>query len=255
MRYKKTSIEGEELLTQGEILLRNLIYDSRNEFRELMERWDNRLTLENLNILEKYHQGRLRVALHLNVAGHLYYACFSTRTTASSKLGDLCLPTNAYLGNDQSRADKHGQKPMMFIDNVQVVESIQGVIPSSVWLYDISDESDNVRRDSLYCSVLNGLYTFLPCFSKWETGLPGGSATAQTDKLVRDVIESGTQIMDDVTHALGNPFGYLIEHLKHQRRFPCLRVLLDVDTVKVSLRECGKHVIELVDKLIGPFDL
>jgi hypothetical protein len=69
------------------------------------------------------------------------------------------------------------------------------------------------------------------------------------------MIESGTQVVNDVTDALGNPFGYFIEHLKHQGGLPCLRILLDVDAVEISLRECGKHVIELVDKLIGPFDL
>lgn len=246
----------EKSLTAGEIFLRNLLYDARDELRELMQRWDNRLTLKKLNILESYHQGRLRVALHLNVAGHPEYACFSAWPTPSSAVSKPRRPPDSCLGDDQSGAEKYWQNQAVFIDNVQVVESVQlGIIPSSVWLYDILDEGNNLRRDSLYCSISNGLFTFLPRFPTREARSCGGRSTAQADKLVGNMVEGDAQVVDDVTNIQRNPFGYLIGHLKHQGGLPCLRVLLDIHTVKVSRRECREHVIEVTDVLIGPFDL
>jgi hypothetical protein len=253
MHYKTASII-EESLSQGEVLLRNVIYDARDELRELMERWDNSLTLEHLNILEKYRQGRLFIALHLNIAGYSGYACFSSEYAPHGVVSDLYVP-DGHLSKGQSK-DGHGRyNQMVFVNNVQMVESEQGIIPSSVWLYDILDEGDNIGRDSLYCSLSNGLYTFLPCLPKREIRVSRGSAAAQAHKLIGDVIETGAQVMDDIANNQGDFIRCLSGHFEHQGRFSCLRILLDVKTVSVRLSKCGEHVIELLDVLIGPFDL
>jgi hypothetical protein len=61
----------------GEDFLLHLGEDSRDELRELMQRWDNRLTVKDLSIVEKYFEYRLSVTLQLNVLGKSYYIQFS----------------------------------------------------------------------------------------------------------------------------------------------------------------------------------
>src|SRR5437016_4111926 len=50
-------------------LLLDCLYDARDELRELMERFDNRLAREDISYSEKYVDGRLSVILYVQFLG------------------------------------------------------------------------------------------------------------------------------------------------------------------------------------------
>ena len=49
----------------GYVLLRDCIYDAKDELRELFERWNNSLTVEGISFAEKYIEGRISVILYV----------------------------------------------------------------------------------------------------------------------------------------------------------------------------------------------
>lgn len=54
----------------GEVRFLNCVHAARDELRQLMQRWDNRLTLQGLVLGEEYRNGRLSLALNLKFTGH-----------------------------------------------------------------------------------------------------------------------------------------------------------------------------------------
>jgi hypothetical protein len=55
----------------GEVRLLDCFHGARDQLRELIQRWDNRLTLERLSIAEQYREGRLAAVLKLELGGRL----------------------------------------------------------------------------------------------------------------------------------------------------------------------------------------
>ena len=49
----------DRVLTNGEIRLLDCLQYSRDELRQLMQRWDNRLTIERISFIKQYCEGRL----------------------------------------------------------------------------------------------------------------------------------------------------------------------------------------------------
>lgn len=241
--------------TVGEVRLLNCLYDARDELRELMQRWDNRLTLETLNIAEQYVKGRLSVILDLDFAGHVKTCAQFMVLSDLERKDSLHVPFGLDSERTQRSDGEHRYEQPMFIGNVQIVKGAQGVIPSLVRLYDIKKESDHIGAETLYCSTVNGGFKFLPCLPKWELGFRRRSATSPNNKLISDMIERGVQVVNSIANDQGDLIGNFPSQAKCRDAISCMSVFLDTKMIKVSLHKSVEHIVQLTDVLIGPFDL
>jgi len=242
-------------LTSGEICLLNCVHDATNELRELEERWDNRLTFENLSFVEKYREGRLSVALYFNIAGHAYKVQYSTLVNYQSAVAKNHRPdfgVDVCQGNDGNRRN---QQPVL-VDYIETVQSAEGAIPSVViGFYDIKQDGDDVGTCNLYFSSVNSCFKFLPCISEGEIRVTRWGSTRHRNDLASHEVQGGAQVMDRVTDNQGNFAGKRLGYFELNEAASRILLFLDVKTAKVCFDECGEYPIKLVDMLFGPFDL
>ena len=242
-------------LTSGEICLLNCVHDARNELRELEERWDNRLTFENLSFVEKYRVGRLSVALYLNISGHTCKVQYSALANHQSAVGKSHRPDFGVDVCQSSDGNRRNQQPVL-VDYVETVQSTEGAIPSVViGFYDIKQDGDDVGTRNLYFSPVNSCFKFLPCISEGEIRVTRWRSTRHRNDLTSHEIQGRAQVMDHVTDNQGNFTGKRLGHFELNEATARILLFLDVKTAKVSFDECGEYPIELVDMLFGPFDL
>jgi len=238
----------------GEVRLLDCLHDARNELRELMQHWDNRLTLENLSLAEQYREGRLSVALECKLAGHPHYIQFSALTDGERAIGERH-HTSRSRDVRQGRDGNNRNTSEVFVGYVQTVQDPDGItIPSFVRLYDVPNQGNEIGTSSLYFSALKGGYQFVAGLPHRELDVVG-----RTVRVVHDfegyVIKNRSQVVEGVSENGGNIYRQQLGLLKLQKVTSSLRILLDVKTAKVRLEEDVKLSLQLLDVLIGPFDL
>ncbi len=98
-----------------------------------MERWDNRLTGDQ-SLVESYIEVRLSIALYCHIAVAGKRRVLSTVIKNSAKVENTTAV--AFSANVSDRNHRHywKQEPM-FVNDVQVVQCVERIIPSSVRLY------------------------------------------------------------------------------------------------------------------------
>ena len=99
------------------------------------------------------------------------------------------------VNRDRDNAENNDQATML-INNVQIVQSVQGIIPSTVGLYRINDQVPDFSARSLYFSTVNRTYKFLPFFKEWKLGAPIGIL----DDRAHHQIESRMKVVDGVSY-------------------------------------------------------
>ena len=113
-----------------------------NKFDEMMENWENRLTLDNLRLVERYAEGKLEVILILAIttaAGKVRNLCAVLR---HCNTGQLTRDGNGRRGpltveHGKGETD-HGQVTML-VDVAEFVQGVEKVIPSWVWLGPVNE--------------------------------------------------------------------------------------------------------------------
>ena len=219
-----------------------------------MERWDNRLTLKNLHPSEEYIKRRLSIICDLIISGTLYRSEFFALVDKKRKITKgttaIVFPINPSKRHNVNIRDQEA----VLVHDVELVKSPQGVIPSLVWFYRVQDQVENLSTGRLYFSSVHDGYEFMPGFSNSELSPLIGSITRQADDFTRHEVEGGTQIVNAVSNNERHIKGQFLGCLELDS-ICSIRILLDKDTMGVSLKEGIDKRIQLTDVLIGPFDL
>ena len=240
--------------SSGEKCLLDCLNDAKDDLRKLMQCWDNRLTFERLSLIEAYCDSRLSIALELEFAGHPQYIQYSALSNSKSAIledSPSCFSVNICQGGNGS----NGQQQSVFIGNVETVQGTKRGIPSFVRLYDIKNERDDIGTRHLYFSALQSGFKFLFGIPNWEVCPLGWCSTAQGDNLTSHEVQGSPQVVDSIAKDQRNFFRKGFGHFKFEDIYPCVRVFLDVKTVKIGLDESIQEFVKLTDVLIGPFDL
>ena len=230
----------------------NYLDRMRDELRELKQRWDNRLILESLNPLEDYAQHRIAIALNFRAGEVTYHGRFFAGCDHKSQVTERL--TVAPRHDLHFHSSKDGNEQSVFIGNIQCVEGIQSIIPSSIWLYILNNAREDIEADSLYYSTKSG-YCFLPRFPNCELGMICRGATGQRDQFICNMVQGGAQVVDRIANDQRNIIEDIVRYLQLQSRTSRLRVFLNTNMVDISLRKSVEYADELLDVLIGPFDL
>lgn len=241
------------LLTAGEISLLDCLHDARDDLRELMQRWDNRLVFEGLSLPEEYAKGRLSIVCYVELGGR---GDRVEPTAFSHKEGQILKPVVVIVMRAYSAELRDGnnrnEQPML-VYNVQLMEGPQRIIPSLVRLYDVKNQITDVLPRHLYFSTIQRAYKFLPRISYWKIGVPSTRATGFDDNLASHEIEGCAQIVDSIANYQGNIAGQGFRVEREDILPSSVRVYLQ--TVEVCFEEGNEGRVKLLDVAVGPFDL
>src|SRR4051794_10008770 len=109
----------------GPIKSRERLNDFADKFRELSDRWDNRLTVKGLSIAERYRRGDLGLLISYVRQGEVHHRCIAYHS-AITRYG------RGLVGMRMKNAAKHGRRDdqLMFVDNVEIMKGSKELVPS-----------------------------------------------------------------------------------------------------------------------------
>lgn len=252
--------------------------DALDKCRELMERFENRLTLANARLADRYVKSELQIGIRFLirstdiefeawfkreslVSGHeelIHSLKRRLNEISGAELVKKCGRETAgeHLAQmDSGRARTDCQQDPVLLDVVKSVEHPQEVIPSLVW-FERVDCVDSFLRRSLYFSALLG-FVFRGIVLDGEVdpiGIWRIVPRIATDQLKSEMIERTHQILNDVPsdewQALGRGFNAsdVIDWLSG------VRVYLTSDSIRIGVEESADLFLQVRDVFFGPFD-
>mgnify|MGYP001569002881 CR=1 FL=1 len=235
-------------LTSGEICLLDCLNDARDDLRKLMKRWNERLIFGRSILWEEYVKGRLSIVCYVHLGTRPNCVQSTPGTYTEGKVGE-CVVIIVMCANARNfeDADRWNQQPV-FINDVDFVEGPNGIIPSNIRFYDISDEVADVATPDLYFSITDGVYKFLPRISNRESAMLGRGAPSNNDNFTSHEVERGSEIVNGITENQWNTFGQRLG-------INACKISINAKTVCASFEKCGDGGVQLIDVLIGPFNL
>lgn len=234
--------------------------DAARHARELMERCNNRLLVNDLRIAEHYVKGDLIVALDC-VSGEPQQDNFRLLTKAN-KLGRFN-GVQPEAGGDLYRGAGLGDGKPGHHDlavKVTVSDSIEGpeeLIPSLSVGLQISDHLSGVGTQQLYFSLCTGAFKFILVPREWEVRPLGGISSGLQGQIVDEVVQARAEIGNGIS----NNSGYLSGHWARKRDLQdagtgiAIRLYRLHDKIGVRSEKGAKAGLKIDDMMLGPFDL
>jgi hypothetical protein len=257
-----------------ENLVRKRFKRCASKLDELSERWDNRLTIDNLALAKRYINGNLRAVADVRVSrGGSYSKDFRAifqrilpicgvdvdeeisggrhvrKASANGQGRHRCANVDAYALLSGANGDDHS----VLVQNVEIVDYPEClVVPSMVWLEPLDCLNSMLGR-SVYVSKNLG-FKFFSGREDRELRL-SYVACAKRNDLASDEIERGTQVMDTVANRATETDGDDFSDLDVVNEVSRLRVVVGDDFVGVPAVEGGYLTLNVFDVAFGPFDL
>lgn len=247
-----------------------------NRLRHVMERFDQRLTLKNLRLAERYLKCELHLLVYFCVGeiGEEFVACLQREQAISGphkNVGDghvledvspsafgphLLLEHALHIRCevDTPIVGTNRDNQAVFVDVVKFVETPERIIPTLVWFNRV-DSFNRIWPHALYFSssvgfVLRGVVGV----RNRETGLPIGRSAADENELISQVVKGAPDIMECVSSDNRQSHGDFTHADKIIDQLSCLRVALGSDYVWVGHKERPDFCLKITDVLFGPFD-
>lgn len=250
--WKMFQGESGQDLTVGYVRFLNCLHDAHDELSQLVQRWNAGFSLKR-SLVEQYREHRLSVVQKFKCGRRFQYAEFSS---ADDFEGAIIKGHTASPSVDMSEGYNrhHWYQQQMFVSDVQIVQGAEGIIPSLVRLDLVEDCGDDILARNLYLSTIDGRFHFLSRLANGKLDVVG-RATCTADDFAGHEIEGGSKVVQCIANDQGQAFGQWCDNAELQRVLTGSRIFLDAESVKVSLNEGVQFGIQLVDVLIGPFDL
>jgi hypothetical protein len=254
---------GLSLRPSGDPLL-EFINDCGDELRQLKQRWDNRLVFEGLSLPEKYREGRLHISLDINLdilsSGEIKAYRVQYSALPHDHV-DLIMPVvdeqaaidNNVCDSDVRNAECRKNKKVLVCD-IKLVESPDGVIPSSVRGYLISDTL-NYIGSTLQYSILHRCYKMVPIVEESELRFISRDAAYRFDHRAVTDIERRADIVDRIADDKWNFPSERLVLAQAPDPLIGLDIILQRDAVEARSCEGSKIGAKYLDVMIGPFDL
>lgn len=241
-----------------------------SEARQIIKRWNHRLTFENLTLTERYLNGELVAIVCIHILGSFKHtedlcAIFKRKlpipwSEHEPHIGEIDIPEGSKLVpkygsavvNDVSMRRSHEYRKPVFFADAGLVQSPESVIPSTV-RFEFVNNACNSCPGSLYFSHSVG-FKFLKTVTDWETAVPIDRPSVSADEVTNQMVERRTEIMnylsDDNPEFQRNEFvdAYPDDPI------PGLRLFLSDQIISAALDESLKGRLQITDLLFGPFD-
>ncbi|TIR27199.1 MAG: hypothetical protein E5X07_28415 [Mesorhizobium sp.] len=266
----------------GECASRENIHDAFDEIDELLEAWDNRLTVDNLSLAKRYIEGELKIAFEFSLwvgaeaPRKNYIAVIQRILDLSGSKGDWRELGHYEVGGQASAIRVHsleaGQRihfPQklgvrspdrdqggMLIEDVQLVQTPEGVCPSFVWLKAL-DHDLGIGRDPFQ---VFGRHAIEDLFggTYWEVGVLELSAARDPicyGKRSGQRIEGGPEVVDYIPDNRPPAIGDLFDEVKLRMLVSRLRLSVGDDFIGLSPVVGDDLGFEVTKMLLGPVNL
>jgi hypothetical protein len=245
--------------------------DVLNKIAHTLERWEQRLTLENPRLVEHYLEMELHVIVHLGVrfvhekdfsSGHdrefaLYSNNELTRLESFAEGGKagIFFPEGIKDGVEGKTSifGENRKQQTMLIADAQTVKFPEHVPLASTVRLEFADSLYSLIPKSLYFSERFG-FVFRGVFGNREEGLVQFESGVPTEQQIGHVIQCGSQVLYDITYDCGNRIRQLLEIYEDIHGPSALRITIGSDFISGRLEICGDLDIEIRDVLFGPFN-
>ena len=243
------------------------VNDTVHKVDELLKCWENRLTLNNLRLAERYLKAKVHILVHFRVSlvDEEYVACFQRIHSVSGfheegrdfkRIGER-LPHLLIHECTNVKAPKVGadcNQQAVFINTVKLVESPERIIPTLVW-FDRVDSFYRLWPHTLHLWQLL-FFVFLGRVKNgevdiwkwpWFTGSPN-------HELIGEMVECTSQVLDDVANDTSNNERRILNCREVIDKLARLRVGLGSDFIGIGIEKGFESDIEVLDMLFGPFN-
>src|SRR5712692_4447155 len=233
--------------------------------RHFMERWNNRLTLDNLRLSERYAQNEIHILLHFRFGDDKEYVASFQREmpdcrrdkTSFSSVGVLSrkLDVLTWQGVVASKVRPDGEQQAMFVNFAKAVEMPEDfACPTSVW-FDIAYSVYSVLPHSLYFSRRHG-FVFRGVLENGEVYIAKRPERflADTNQMIGQMVKGAPKILDGVPSDEGKLLrdilsaGEIVEVISH------VRITINRNFICARLVEGIPSRFQIEDVLFGPFD-
>ena len=246
--------------------------DALDELVHFIERFEQRPTLDNLRLVDRYLEGKFHLALQIHDSRFdVNYIAYLQRFDGSAEVGVLNEGQNSTRITAFTDCGAHSpvvefrrcpvfvphccseQQPML-IDIVQSGELPQTVIPSLVWLERI-DTFNSLSRSSLYYSTTLGRHILIEALAKGEVDvLLGCNRRILDHDLIDQMIKSTPEILQDIPSDDGDHGRNFRNRNDLKNMISRLRINLAPQEIGIFFVEGVEFDLQLTDVLIGPFD-
>jgi hypothetical protein len=236
-----------------------LVDNAVNNIAKIMQKWDDRLTLGNLRLVERYLKGDIEVLIHFRESKSdvgEYCAVFKHAELAGCHAGDLNHDGSVSCIKDQGSvldvARDHKQESML-VDVVKLVKYPDRIVPSFVRVDSPYRVYDN-RVDALYFSKQRG-FEFGGALRDWKIGCLSGCSSIGFDKLPSQMVETASQSVKNFSGNQCEDRRRSVDNFDFVGRFSGIRVLIDDQSIWVGSPEHVDLGFEFMDVVFGPFNL
>jgi hypothetical protein len=238
--------------------------DAVNEIGQLMEKWKNRLTPDNLRIAERYIEGDIEILLHLQIQKATYPTKFCAILNHCDSAGNRCRraqgKASGLLGqwpvaeNEHSRGISiaNNKQEAVFVDVVKIVENPEVKAPTIVRLESIYN-TYRIRADSLYFSAVSR-HIFGRSVVNREFGFVVWPSSVLLNELPSQMVEATAQLVDRFTSNKREFDRWMLENPNFIDNVSGLRINVFSHSIGIGFAEGIHPAFEITDVLFGPFD-
>jgi hypothetical protein len=229
--------------------------EALNEIDELTQRWQDRLTVDNLAFAERYIKCEMSLGMEVGLeenSAKKFVAVFKRKQVSSGVGGAGAWKVNL------CEIGPHGNDRSVFIDDVQLIQTPKSVpLTSSIRLqpsqqfFDCGIDVREKRDEFLFGEDL-----FIPTYWKVDfiynafrcDALLNNERSSQT-------IKRRSEIVDNITDWSAPPDGNGLDYLKLINFYRGLRIFIDDSFVRIASHEGSNAGVKILQVFFGPVDL
>lgn len=245
------------------------IDNALNEIDELLESWDDRFTVENLALAKRYNDNELELGLIFSIGSGVvsqqYRAIFKRKFPViggkrDSREGKVCgdadklfksMNPRGPIDRGVRRCDR--DQNSVFVDDVQLVQTPEGIIPSIVRLESFNQTNGAVGHATQ--TACNNRSEVRSVGTYREYVVPGGRLPVYHYKGVDQKIESGPEVMGGVAKIGAPSSGYALSYVDAIEYLMGLRILLTDYGIWITPMVGVDFGVEIIKVFFGPLDL
>jgi hypothetical protein len=258
---------------------REKLNESVNKLDELKKRWNERLTLDNLDLTERYLKFELGVHVHLRyrvlAESGRDSVDFCAIFQRERELGhdDADALRRRYLGEiDRGRIGvgiknigqsvgvdgvlmRHadGHQELVFVRDVELVEPPERVVLSLI-RFGVLDEIHRSLRRSIYFGGVAG-FKSLGALEDWKSVLFADGVTLGPNHLTDEQVEGGAEVVDTISGDGAPVERRLLGDFDPPDQISRIRLVITNGSVRLVVLEPLVPGLEVTEVMFGPFDL
>ena len=230
--------------------------DTFDHIGALLQKWENRLTLQSADLCERYVDGKIDIILIVTAADDQDYGCFirSTPRRIIKSQGSRGASPQVQSSIGTSGVPDGCESAMRALPS-EFIECPNGIpCPSLVGLYPM-DIGNGSYRQLLYFLLNAGLFKFLfvPSYGKFDRLID--DSLIDDGKFANQVVKRTSQIGLDQTDELPDVFGNAAINSRHYDFVSGLRISFLEKGIGLSGIEGTETGFKLKDVAFGPFNL